>query len=243
MADLPLLNDDLNIVQKLDDEPNDVGGLTAAQLKAVFDRAGLLIQEFLNKQLIPAVQSMAVPGTGDFMADGSTTMTGSLNMGGNSVVNVGEPVNDTDAVNKEYADKLAQGFLSGTAGQLVGFDAKGKFAAVSPDTSPVKSSAKPLTSGGAYTALATKQEKVKRVSVGLEASAWVNNTQTVTVNGISSSEIAQLVYPAPANSSKDAWDEAGIECTGFATNSLTFTAESTPTTNITVYVFIVEVSA
>ena len=31
--------DDLNIIQKLDDEPNDVGGLTAAELKAKFDEA------------------------------------------------------------------------------------------------------------------------------------------------------------------------------------------------------------
>ena len=34
---IPELDDDLDIIQKLDDEPNDVGGLTAAQLKAKFD--------------------------------------------------------------------------------------------------------------------------------------------------------------------------------------------------------------
>ena len=31
------LTNDLNIISALDDEPNDVGGLTAAQLKAKFD--------------------------------------------------------------------------------------------------------------------------------------------------------------------------------------------------------------
>lgn len=47
--------DDLNIIQKLDDEPNDVGGLTAAELKAKFDEAGLTIQNWLNTVLIPAL--------------------------------------------------------------------------------------------------------------------------------------------------------------------------------------------
>ena len=34
---IPFLEDDLDNIQKLDDEPNDVGGLTAAELKAEFD--------------------------------------------------------------------------------------------------------------------------------------------------------------------------------------------------------------
>ena len=40
--------DDLNIIQKLPDEPNDVGGLTAAQLKAKFDEAGGKLKTSLN---------------------------------------------------------------------------------------------------------------------------------------------------------------------------------------------------
>lgn len=51
---LPLAAD-LNIIQALDDEPNDVGGLTAAELKAKFDEAGLTIQKYINESLIPQV--------------------------------------------------------------------------------------------------------------------------------------------------------------------------------------------
>lgn len=47
--------DDLNVIQGLDDEPNDVGGLTAAELKAKFDQAGLTIQRYINETLIPEV--------------------------------------------------------------------------------------------------------------------------------------------------------------------------------------------
>lgn len=46
------LTKDMAIIQKLDDEPNDVGGLTAAQLKAKFDEAGEAIKAFLNDSLL-----------------------------------------------------------------------------------------------------------------------------------------------------------------------------------------------
>ena len=42
------LSDDLNIIQALDDEPNDVGGLSAQELKAKFDEAGNTIKTYLN---------------------------------------------------------------------------------------------------------------------------------------------------------------------------------------------------
>lgn len=49
------LTDDLAIIQKLDDEPNDVGGLSAAELKAKFDEGGLTIQDFINNTLLSEV--------------------------------------------------------------------------------------------------------------------------------------------------------------------------------------------
>ena len=52
---LPEFTTDLNIIQKLDDEPNDIGGLTAAELKAKFDEAGLAIKKWLNETLLPAL--------------------------------------------------------------------------------------------------------------------------------------------------------------------------------------------
>lgn len=46
---------EMGIISALDDEPNDVGGLTAAELKAKFDEAGVSIQKYINETLIPAV--------------------------------------------------------------------------------------------------------------------------------------------------------------------------------------------
>ena len=53
--EIQVLDGDLNIIQKLDDEPNDVGGLTSAELKAKFDESGNIIKKYINETLIPAV--------------------------------------------------------------------------------------------------------------------------------------------------------------------------------------------
>lgn len=57
---LEKLNKDLNIVQKLDDEPNDVGGLSASELKKKFDEGSLTIQEYINATLLPALETLGV---------------------------------------------------------------------------------------------------------------------------------------------------------------------------------------
>lgn len=53
--EISYMDGDLRIIAKLDDEPNDVGGLTAEQLKAKFDEAGVIIQEYINNKLVPAI--------------------------------------------------------------------------------------------------------------------------------------------------------------------------------------------
>lgn len=75
-------------------------------------------------------------------------------------------------------------------------------------------------------------------TITLTAAGWSSNAQTVTVSGVSASETAQLITPTPAISSQTAYYEAGIMCTGQAANSLTFTCQTVPTSNLTVYVVI-----
>lgn len=48
---------DMAIISALDDEPNDVGGLTAAELKSKFDEGGKAIKQFLNETLTPQIDS------------------------------------------------------------------------------------------------------------------------------------------------------------------------------------------
>lgn len=83
----------------------------------------------------------------------------------------------------------------------------------------------------------------KSVSITLPASGWSSNTQTVTVSGVLADESAQLIQPMPAIASQSAYISAGVICSGQAANSLTFTCQTVPTENLTVYVVIQEVSA
>lgn len=83
----------------------------------------------------------------------------------------------------------------------------------------------------------------KSRTVTLSASAWSNNAQTVTVTGVLADETKQLIQPCPAMASQSAYYSAGIMCTGQAADSLTFTCQTVPTENLTVYVAYQEVSA
>lgn len=56
---ITLLEGDLNIIQALDDEPNDVGGLTAQELKAKFDEGPNKIKKYLNETLAPELLAEA----------------------------------------------------------------------------------------------------------------------------------------------------------------------------------------
>lgn len=74
--------------------------------------------------------------------------------------------------------------------------------------------------------------------VTLTVAGWNSTakTQTVTVSGILADESKQLIIPMPAVASMTAYNDAGIQCTGQAANSLTFTATTVPTAAISVYV-------
>ena len=89
-----------------------------------------------------------------------------------------------------------------------------------------------------YAELYTNQYAPHATLITLTTSGWnsTSKTQTVTVSGILADESKQLIIPMPATASMTAYSEAGIQCTGQAANSLTFTATTVPTEAISVYV-------
>lgn len=56
---IPRFNDDVNVIQKLADRPNDTNGLSAAALKAKFDESSGDIKDFINNTLIPFLESLS----------------------------------------------------------------------------------------------------------------------------------------------------------------------------------------
>lgn len=61
---LPRITADLNIISALADEPNDVGGLSAAELKAKFDEAGNTLQDYINNTLLASLETNGANGIG-----------------------------------------------------------------------------------------------------------------------------------------------------------------------------------
>lgn len=53
-------NKNMAIIAALDDEPNDVGGMTSAELKNKFDEGGKAIQTYMNETLIPVLENLGV---------------------------------------------------------------------------------------------------------------------------------------------------------------------------------------
>ena len=69
----------------------------------------------------------------------------------------------------------------------------------------------------------------------LTVAGWSNKTQTVTVNGVTASNLVEVTY-APASAT--AWVDAFIVCTAQAANKLTFTCQTVPTTALTANIVI-----
>lgn len=109
---------DMVIIQKLDDEPNDVGGLTSAELKAKFDEGGEAIKKYINETLTAELDSGfsgKVPT--------STTINGKPLTGNVTItkadVGLGQADNTPDlqkplsTQQKAYIDKVAADFMIG----------------------------------------------------------------------------------------------------------------------------------
>lgn len=81
-------------------------------------------------------------------------------------------------------------------------------------------------------------------SVTLTAAGWTGSgpyTQTAAVAGVRADEAGQLVQVAPASASREAWNAAGVQCTGQGAGTLAFEAREKPGTDVLVYVILQEV--
>lgn len=85
-----------------------------------------------------------------------------------------------------------------------------------------------------------------RRSVTLTAAGWAGSgpyTQTAAVSGVRADEAGQLVQVAPASASLEAWEAAGVKCTGQGAGTLAFSAREKPGGIILVYVILQEMGA
>ena len=98
---------DIEIIQKLDDEPNDVQGLTPEELKKRFDQAAIWLKEYINTVLLPGI-----------------TGTGSAG-GGSGASNIGAgvddfPGSDVQAILNAFNDALTDRYTKSETNSYVG---------------------------------------------------------------------------------------------------------------------------
>lgn len=92
---------------------------------------------------------------------------------------------------------------------------------------------------GAQTLAQGKADKPSAATVTISASNLSGLTATVTVNGVTASNIV-MVAPAD-DASRAEWVACNVRCTAQAVNTLTFTADTAPSADIAVNVAIWEV--
>lgn len=88
------------------------------------------------------------------------------------------------------------------------------------------------------TTAAEKATKPKACLVTLKSSGWDSSvkTQTVTVDGITADEASCMIIAMPAVANQTAYDDAGVNPSGQAANSVTFSCDTVPTENLKVWV-------
>ena len=85
-------------------------------------------------------------------------------------------------------------------------------------------------------------QKPKLYTITLVATEWESKVLSVDVPGVVGDETKQRIFVSPAEASRSAYNDAGVQCIAEDVNSLTFSADETPAGNLTVLVTIEEVA-
>lgn len=84
----------------------------------------------------------------------------------------------------------------------------------------------------------TFQSKHIKTTITLQLSAWSNNSQTVSCSGVTSNNTV-IISPTPNNHTD--YGKANVRCTAQSANTLVFSCDKTPTSNLSVNILIMEV--
>lgn len=98
-------SEDMDIIQKLGDNPNTDDNMSSTELKTEFDKGGNLLKAFVNgmvEHLNELVNMLNNSGGGTIFVGG--TMVGPLNINKQKIYGVPEPSINSDAANKSYVD-------------------------------------------------------------------------------------------------------------------------------------------
>lgn len=234
---IPTLDADLSIIQKLDDYPNDIGGLSAAQLKAKFDEGVLALQTYINTVLIPALIASNVSFTPTAAVKAETVQAAIENVQAQLAgISAGTIPNNT--VGMEKLTKTVQRAIESGGSASADVAALSKIvtqnvAATSENAAAISSiNAANVTRDAEISKIAGKAEKSKGATFVLTAAGWAERKQTVAIN-IGSGRNDAVGLDTSATLAQ--WQEAakcGVKVYSANEEGITFSCETVPTLDL-----------
>lgn len=234
---IPTLDTDLSIIQKLDDYPNDIGGLSAAQLKAKFDEGVLTLQTYINTVLIPALIASNVPFTPTAAVNAETVQAAIENVQAQLAgISAGTIPNNT--IGMEKLTKTVQNAIASGGGAAEAVSALSKtvaqnVAATDENTTAIAAINAANTARDAEIAkIGNKADKSQGATFVLTAAGWAENKQTVAIAiGTGRNDAVGLDTSATLAQ----WQEAakcGVKVYSANEEGITFSCETVPTLDL-----------
>ena len=226
---IPTLDTDLSIIQKLDDYPNDIGGLSAAQLKAKFDEGVLALQTYINTVLIPALIASNVSFTPTAAINAETVQAAIENVQAQLAgISAGTIPNNTvgmEKLTKTVQNAIASGggaaaavtALSETVAQNVAATNENTTAIAAINTANVNRDAEIAKIGD-------KAEKSQGATFVLTVAGWADGKQTVAI--MDSSTL--IAFPRPSASTRRRRWRSGRRRQSAASRSTARTRRASP---------------
>ena len=225
---IPTLDTDLSIIQKLDDYPNDIGGLSAAQLKAKFDEGVLALQTYINTVLIPALIASNVSFTPTAAVKAETVQAAIENVQAQLAgISAGTIPNNTvgmEKLTKTVQNAIASGGSASAAVAELSETVTQNVAATNENTTAIAAINAAKISG--------KAEKSKGATFVLTAAGWAEGKQTVAIN-IGSGRNDAVGLDTSATLAQ--WQEAakcGVKVYSANEEGITFSCETVPTLDL-----------
>lgn len=234
---IPTLDTDLSIIQKLDDYPNDVGGLSASELKAKFDEGVLALQTYINTVLIPALVAANVPFTPS-QAINETSIQAAIENVQKQIANsvAGAIPNNTIGLEKMTASlqkTITSGGAASTAIAALTEVVAGHTTAIDENTTAIASiNEANKTRDTEIAKIAGKAEKSQGATFVLTAAGWTDGKQTVAIAiGAGRNDAVGLDTSATLAQ----WQEAakcGVKVYSTNEEGITFSCDTVPTLDL-----------
>lgn len=234
--------EDLNIIALLSNLPNDNDGLSADELKAKFDLAGNLLKDYINEVLIPELETdiaAAARGITQAGLSGNDIKNGTISASKlNQTPGLEAVITDVIRDAAVTAAKIAAGAITSEKLALNSVSTNNiqnnsvTANKLSPEVRDVFNTI--ITQAVLDAALQGYQTRHKTATATLNAGTTSWN---IPVQGVTATNSVIVV---PASNSSGMWKSKNIRCTGQSTNSLTFAADSAPTSSVSVNVLILD---